>query len=682
MEKDLIEIHKEALFEFEKIQTQEHDIRRECLRDRRICSVYGASYEDDTRSDYGIDSNTPKYEFNKIYLACIRITNEYRNNRIDVSFLPRDQPGGQALADACADMLRADEQDCCAQEAYDNAFDEGLKGGFGAWKLCNEYEDDEDENDDYQCVKIEPIYDAESSVFFDLGATRQDKSDAKRCYVVKPMAIEDARDAGYDTSPINKNIYSNGWNWYDKSKDILYIAEYYKCDEKKEVVRFFGSLTGNKEDEVRVTEHMINNDENLLSDLEMKGYRELRRKKVTRKIVRKYIMSGSRIEEDCGEVPGGVIPVVPFYGNRSMIESVEHYHGHGRMARDAMSIFNASLSWVMDIASRSTTSVPILTPEQVIGHENQWDNAPVTRPTFLLLNNTLDAAGMPTKTGPLEYTRPPEVPPAMAAMIQTAAQTLDELLGNQQAGEQLQPNMSGKAVELVQNRLDMQTYIYISNLQKAMKRSGEIWLRMKKALCVENGRSVKAIDKDGKQKYLKLNEEGLDEKTGSPIKNNNLTAADFDVSVTFGPSTVSKRAAVVRAVTGLLQMVQDPETQQVLTHAAIANIEGEGLGSISEWSRKKMVQMGAETPNDEDKKEMDAMRTNQKPDPQAVFLENEALRSAALAEKAKADTVKTLVDAQAKSQELGIAMQQAVSQIQQPTNAGQILGNNAPSLPQ
>jgi len=34
----------------------------------------------------------------------------------------------------------------------------------------------------------------------------------------------------------------------------------------------------------------------------------------------------------------------------------------------------------------------------------------------------------------------------------------------------------GKAIELIQDKLDMQTYIYMSNFAKAMRRSGENWL--------------------------------------------------------------------------------------------------------------------------------------------------------------------------------------------------------------
>jgi hypothetical protein len=66
-----------------------------------------------------------------------------------------------------------------ADEAYDNAFEEAVGGGIGAWRLRTVYEDDEDEDNDRQRIMFEPIFDADSSVFFDLNSKRQDKSDAQ-----------------------------------------------------------------------------------------------------------------------------------------------------------------------------------------------------------------------------------------------------------------------------------------------------------------------------------------------------------------------------------------------------------------------------------------------------------------------------------------------------------------------
>jgi hypothetical protein len=55
-----------------------------------------------------------------------------------------------------------------------------VAGGMGAWRLLQRYEDeDEDsEDDDRRRICIEPIPDADNSVFFDIDAKRYDKADA------------------------------------------------------------------------------------------------------------------------------------------------------------------------------------------------------------------------------------------------------------------------------------------------------------------------------------------------------------------------------------------------------------------------------------------------------------------------------------------------------------------------
>jgi hypothetical protein len=64
----------------------------------------------------------------------MRIINEYRNNRITVDFISKEGDEDDRLADACDGLYRADEEDSVADEAYDNAFEEAVGGGFGAWR--------------------------------------------------------------------------------------------------------------------------------------------------------------------------------------------------------------------------------------------------------------------------------------------------------------------------------------------------------------------------------------------------------------------------------------------------------------------------------------------------------------------------------------------------------------------
>jgi hypothetical protein len=98
--------------------------------------------------------NKPKFEVNKIMLSVIRIVNEYRNNRITVDLCPKMAQTMTSWLTLAMVLYRADEQDSVANEAYDNAFEEAVGGGIGAFWTRTVYEDDEDEDNDRQRIRL------------------------------------------------------------------------------------------------------------------------------------------------------------------------------------------------------------------------------------------------------------------------------------------------------------------------------------------------------------------------------------------------------------------------------------------------------------------------------------------------------------------------------------------------
>jgi hypothetical protein len=126
---------------------------------------------------------------------------------------------------------------------------------------------------------------------------------------------------------------------------------------------------------------------------------------------------------------------------------------------------------------------------------------------------------------------------------------------------------------------------------------------------------------------------------------NDLSNVKMDVRTEVGPSSQSKRSSVVRSLSQVMAMTQDPNTQQVLLGTILMNMQGDGMGGIRDYFRSQLVQLGAVKPTDEEKKELAAAQANQQPDPQSMFLIAEAKKSAALETKAKAETVKTLTAA-------------------------------------
>jgi len=640
-EQRLNDIHAEAMAEFDNIQSALRDERLQCLQDRRFYSIAGSQWEGPLGEQF---ENKPKFEVNKIHLAVLRIFNEYRNNRISVDFVSKDGAKNEKLSDVCDGLYRADEQDSGAEEAYDNAFEEAVGGGFGAWRLRAEYEDDEDPEDERQRIRIEPIFDADSSVFFDLNAKRQDKADAKRCYVLTAMTREAyAVEYGDDPASWPKEIYQHEFDWL--TPDVVYVAEYYRVEETSETVRIFEGLDGQ---EVRYRDSELIADEALEATLLATGFKEVRQKRVKRRRVHKYILNGARVLDDLGYIAGKCIPIVPVYGKRWFIDNIERCMGHVRLAKDAQRLKNMQLSKLGEISALSSVEKPILTPEQVAGHQVMWSEDNIKNYPYLLINPITDANGQMAISGPVAYTRPPAIPPAMAALLQITEQDMQDILGNQGDAEKIVSNISGKAVELIQNKLDMQTFIYMSNMAKAVKRSGEIWLSMAQDIFVESGRKMKTIGSQGEVDSVELLRPSVDEESGETIYENDLSEAKFDVAVDVGPSSSSRRSATVRALTGMMAITQDPETMQVLGAMAMMNMEGEGISDVRDFFRRKLIMLGVVKPTKAEMEEMMQAKANQPEDPNSIFLQAAAEEAVAKAAKARADTIETVAAAELK----------------------------------
>ena len=634
-------LHTEALAQFGDIQSAMRDERLQCLQDRRFYSLSGSQWEGPLWDQF---ENKPKFEVNKIHLSVIRIINEYRNNRITVDFVSKDGEENDKLADVCDGLYRADENDSVANEAYDNAFEEAVGGGFGAWRLRTAYEDEEDPEDDRQRIKIEPIFDADSSVFFDLGAKRQDKSDAKYCFVVTSMTRQAYKDTwGDDPTDWPKIIHQYEFDWC--TPDVVYVAEYYKVEEKSETIRIFQTITGEEE---RYSQADFANDDTLEETLLAVGSLEVRQKRVKRKKVRKYVMSGGKVLDDAGYIAGKCIPIVPVFGKRWFVDNIERCMGHVRLAKDAQRLKNMQLSKLGEISALSSVEKPILVPEQVAGHQMMWAEDNLKDYPYLLINPVTDQNGNQAISGPVAYTKSPNIPPAMAALLQITEQDMQDILGNAQGADKMVSGISGKAVEMIQTRVDMQTFIYMSNFAKGMKRCGEIWLSMAKDVYTESKRRMKTLTQTGETDIVELMQPTIDQETGEIKMANDLGAAAFDVNVDVGPSSSSKKAATVRALTGMLQITQDPETAQVLGAMAMMNMEGEGIEDANSYFRKKLLRMGVVQPTDKEKEELMAEMQNTPQDPNTMYLQAAAANEEAKAAKARADTVETIAAAELK----------------------------------
>ncbi len=621
-------LHELALQQFDdsfQATRGDRELARIC---RRFVNLRGAQWDWDGDGQF---ENKMKMEIDHVSGSVEKLRNEYRRNAISAKFIPADGSEAGVLSDAITSRYRADTQDQRGKEARKMAFDCAAEGGFGGMRLRAEYEEGE-----YQRICLEPINDPEASLFFDANAKRKDKSDATHAFLITPMTRRafEAKYPGKAASWPKEMLQRPSYDWFTTGKqDIVRVAEYFVRSDAKQTWRVFLGVDG--ETEEFLADEL---DEAKLDELAATGYveQEPRIEEVDRVV--KYLMTGAEFLSGPEELPGKCIPLVPQYGVRTVIDYTERFYGRVSKAMDPQIIYNIQVSKVAETAAASNIEKPIFSPEQIAGHSHLWETDHTENYPFLLANALRDAAGNPMPAGPLGYTKSPDVPPAVAALISLTRQDVADQLGNPENGEMLQPDTSGIALDMVQANLDMNTYGYMDNAADAEMRLAEIYMSMAADIYVEDGRKLRTMDEDGKRGTMELGRKILDEKTGKVVSEIDFSRVKMDVVVDVGPTSSSRRMSIVRTLASIVGLAQDPETQTVLTHMMLQNLEGEGIQHLRDFSRRKMVAMGIIKPSKAEEAEMAAAADQPaQPDPQAMLAEALAMEAKAKAMKAQAD---------------------------------------------
>jgi hypothetical protein len=398
------------------------------------------------------------------------------------------------------------------------------------------------------------------------------------------------------------------------------------------------------------------------------GYIKVRSGKRNRKRVRKYFLDGSGILKDCGYIAGTEIPIVVVLGIRQIIDGIERFQGSVRLAKDSQRLYNMQISTLGDITAFTPREKPIFTPEQIAGHELTWANDLVANNPYLLINPITGADGSSTVSGPVGYIKQPDVPPALAGLIQITAADMMDVTGGDLAAGEVVANTSDALVSRVQAHQDMQVYIFIDGMKRAMLRCGEIYLSMACDIYTEENRKFTAINEDDKnnsQESVVINVPSLDGE-GRPIITKSFNRG-MDVFVDVGPAFNSRKDATVNALAKIIPGVTDQQLQQLMLMTMVKNLDGEGMDDLAQFARKQLVKAGVVKPTQEEEDELakeQEAAANAPPDAATVALLAQARESDANSTKSQAAAVQSLSAAELNQAKAA----QAVSQ----TNASQL----------
>lgn len=658
-DKRLREVHDRAMKRFDACAYPQQELRAQSLAARRFVSIPGAQWEDEWGEQF---ANSIKVTVDKVGRGLRKIETDYRENRIVPDFRPDGPKADQDTAATLDGMHRADGYRFKSQQARDNAAFEAFAGGFGAYRLTNEWEDESDKDNDHQ--RINPaalIVDADQSVYFDLNARLYDKSDARFAFIRTNMTA-DAFEEEYGEA-VAEFPDATRWKMLDWfTPETRAVAEYYEVEEVNETLHILTYAASGKEERRWASDF----EEGELAQMKADGWtvKSQRRK---RKRVHKYILSGAEVLEDCGLIAGCCIPIVPVYGRRYFVDGLERWQGYVQDKMDAQRIYNSNLSKLATLNSQSPRERPIFDPEQmdpVIAQ--QWARADIDNLSYLQAHSIRNEDGSIAATGPIGYLKPPELPPAMAALLQIASQDLLEEA--EDGADTIKANTSAEAMDIAATRVDAKSGIYLDNVRQSTQREGEIYLSMCADVYVEAGRHVETMTEDGDDGEEVLQRLVSDGKTTRVI--NDLIGGRYKVIASVTEATATRRDKTVKSMLSTAEIamtVGDNELARAALITAVMNQDGEGIDDFHEYVRQKALSLGLVEPNDEEREAMAEAAQNAEPDPMAQLANAQAQDFIAGAAKkveevkeVRADTLlkmakrdETMADTLAKLSEIG-----------------------------
>ena len=601
-----------------------------------------------------------KGEFNVLRKAGRQIIADLRSNPVQIDFEPKSESRDDG-ADLIDGLYRSGDRVNTTIESYDNAQLETVVCGVGAWEIITEYESNR-AGDENQVIRRKPIYEANNNCFWDPNAKRMDKSDANYVSILEAFSEDGYKDLVKDLTgeDIDGDVMASFSNpeesytfpWAAGENKLIYVSTFYHREKVKDKVLTLSTPFG---EPIRLRESDVLS---VMDELIDSGYVAEDEKVIERWEITKYIASGADIL-DSYPIAGENIPVVPVYGERAFVEGEEHYEGITRLAKDPQRLRNFQMSYLADIVSRSPRPKPIFTPEQVQGFEFMYEENGADSNYPYLLQNRKAGDGEALPIGLVAQMPEQQVPSALMMSMELSRQAVEDVANPGLPQDIADPDLSGKAVMALQNRLDQQSIVYQQNMKHAKRRDGEIYASMASQI-YDAPREVTLTAPDGTRTKSKVMEYITDRETGEGQVLNDLTNVEFDVYADIGPSYATKKEQTVEQLGDMAMAVAatDPAMQKALILKQLTLVDGVAMDDIRDYANKQLVLQGFKEPETDEEIAMMQQKAaqGQQPDPAMLLamaenkkgdaaIMKEQRQSGVDAAKVQNDQAKTQIDA-------------------------------------
>ena len=627
MATDNKDIHDTALLRFERVDDKERDQRELAIEDLRFAQTEDGQWDDDAKQKR---ANRPRYTINRVAGAVDQLIGDQRQNRTDIKIRPVSGGATEDVAKTMTGLIRNIESVSKASNAYDNAFDEVVNGGYGGWRIVTEFNDDDAFEQD---IKIKPILGATSSLYFDPSAVEYDRRDAMWAFFTIDMS-KDEREERFPDSPVvewsgDMANFRSCRSWF--KDDTVRVAEYWV---KTPITKEIGLMSDG-----RVLD--LKEEKDVLDELAKQGITVAKKRKVKSHKVEMYLMDGGGILEGPKPWAGKFIPLIPMYGRQTYIEGQTYTRGIVRFAKDPARIYNYGTSTAIETAALTPKDPYFYTPAQVKGHTEKYENFNTQNSPFMPYNPDPSAPGPPIRGGA------PSVQSAVLEQINQASMDLYHVTGMQPPSIGVNPELkSGKAIIAQEKQGDRGSFIFTDNQAKSEGYTGEILIDLIPRI-YDTARQVRIMAQDGETEMVEVNQTVRDGQTGKDVIVNDLAQGKYDVIAETGPAFATQRQESAAQIIELIGT--SPQFEALAMDLVAKDLPILESKELTKRVRKLMIGQGIVEPTEEEIKDLGLDQPQPKDPQQEAITENIQIQTEKLIsdiESQDAKTLQTTIDTQ------------------------------------
>jgi len=388
------------------------------------------------------------------------------------------------------------------------------------------------------------------SITLDMNAERADFSDAEWMFYEYDLSKEEFKHKWPDQDLSDFATSGAMPGWLDR--DSVRVAEYWFKERTKKTIYLLGDGT--------------------VTDRAIPGLPVIRQREVESVKVRRATMAGWTFLDEPQDWPGTMFPFAIVTGEEYRIKNKTDYRGIVRNAIDAQRMYNYWRTMETENIALAPKTPFLVADDQIEGLEQEWNNLN-TVPMPYVRYNANSQAPMPHQI------QPPQIPTAYA---NASAVCVDEIksttgLFNASLGDG-GTESSGRAILARQREGDTATFLWVDNLNRAIRYTGKILVELIPKI-YDSERVVRVLGPDASNEQVAINRVVGDGMGGTTIIND-MSFGRYDVIVESGPSFATKRVEALNHMVEIARM--NPAIMQVAGDLMVKAMDWEGAEEIAE----------------------------------------------------------------------------------------------------